>query len=117
MTSASVWIHYVIQPVQQTLWLVRIAGLNLFRFGKLTTHEIITGYTLLLGKKLDVTPHSSVRPTSCSEQCNGAKQKTSNEPRHGSAPFHLRDFCRVDSDRKPKQNYQQTKHHQPVTAL
>ena len=92
MTSASVWIHYVIQPVQQTFWLVRITGRNLFRFGSLTTEEIITGYTLLLGQKLDVTPHPPVRPTSGSKQCNGAKQQTSNEPRHGSAPFRLSDF-------------------------
>ena len=102
MTSASLWIHYVIQPVQPTFWLVRITRLNLFRFSRLTTQEIITGYTLLLGKKLDVTPHPPpvtatfrVDDHRCDADGRGRTGDAAEEPgrsgeRHSSARSHDR---------------------------
>ena len=118
MTSASIWIHNVIQLAQQTLWLVwvlsqaRIKVRGVSRRGRLMTSEVITRHALLLGKKSDVTAQHQVRPTNGSKQCNGAKEKTPNQPWPSAAPLRLRHFRCVKGKRNPEEKQQNKEAHQ-----
>ena len=122
MSALSVWVHNVIQLAQKTLWFIRLLSQSrikvrgVSRRGRLMTSEVITRHALLLGKQSDVTAQHQVRPTNGSKQCNGAKEKTPNQPWPSAAPLRLRHFCCVNGDREPKQYNQQSKHHQSVVA-
>ena len=122
MSALAVWVHNVIQLAQKALWFIRILSQSrikvrgVSRRGRLTTSEVFTRHALLLGKQSDVTAQYQVRPTNSSKQCNGAKEKTPNQPWPSAAPLRLRHFRCVKGKRNPEEK-QQNKEAQHLSVV